>query len=83
MIMNLRPLYVAAITALTLLSLPATAQVSKAELETISMSDRVNTAIDELRFFDGVPSDTTIDKLYGTQTRSLLQTSQTFPTVGS
>jgi hypothetical protein len=38
--------------------------VSKAELESISIPNSVDTPIGELKFFDGVPSDTTIDKLY-------------------
>lgn len=41
-----------------------TAEVSKGILESISMPDKVETAIGELEFFDGVPNDATIYKLY-------------------
>ncbi|TWB87349.1 MULTISPECIES: DUF1254 domain-containing protein [unclassified Synechococcus] len=46
------------------LSHSAAAQVSKSELESISIPDRVETPIGELKFFDGVPTNATIDKLY-------------------
>ena len=42
----------------------AQAEVAKATAEAISMPDSVNTAIGSLEFFDGVPNDATIDKLY-------------------
>lgn len=64
--MNMRSLCFTAATALVLLPMShtASAQVSKAELESISMPDRVETPIGELKFFDGVPTDATIDKIY-------------------
>ena len=40
------------------------ADVSAAELESISIPDKVATAAGELEFFDGVPTDPTIDLLY-------------------
>ena len=49
---------------------PALAEVSKAELQSISIPDRVETPIGELNFFDGVPTDATIDKLYDNLDRS-------------
>ena len=64
--MKLRPQHLAILAALALLplSFSASAEVSKAELESISIPNSVDTPIGELKFFDGVPSDTTIDKLY-------------------
>ena len=64
--MYLRPLSFATVAALALLPLshPALAQISKAELESISIPDRVDTPIGELKFFDGVPTDATITKVY-------------------
>ena len=57
------------LTALSVLVLAAaagsaTAQVSPAELSSISIPDRVETAIGKLEFFDGVPSDATIATVY-------------------
>ena len=57
------------LTALSVLVLAAaagsaTAQVSPAELGSISIPDRVETAIGKLEFFDGVPSDATIATVY-------------------
>src|SRR5690606_24621481 len=48
------------------LPLPQTAcaEVSKAELESIGMPDTLETSIGTLKFFDGVPTDATIDKVY-------------------
>ena len=43
---------------------PATAQVSPAELDAISIPDTVETAIGKLEFFDGVPTDATIASVY-------------------
>ncbi|TYC62962.1 DUF1254 domain-containing protein [Marinobacter sp. BW6] len=43
---------------------PALAEVSKAELESISIPDRVETPIGVLEFFDGVPVGDTVDKVY-------------------
>lgn len=40
------------------------ARISKEALDAIAMPDKVETAIGELKFFDGVPNDATIDKLY-------------------
>lgn len=40
------------------------AEVSKGTLDAISIPDKVETSIGTLDFFDGVPSDVTIDKLY-------------------
>ncbi len=70
--MKLSTLSFAAIAALALLPLSqlASAQVSKAELESISMPDRLDTSIGELKFFDGVPTEATIDKLYDNLDRS-------------
>ena len=48
----------------------ASQKISKAELESISMPDRLDTSIGELKFFDGVPTDATIDKLYDNLDRS-------------
>ncbi|QDT00933.1 DUF1254 domain-containing protein [Adhaeretor mobilis] len=48
----------------------AHAQVSKETLESISIPDKVETAIGSLEFFDGVPSDATIDRLYDNLDRS-------------
>jgi hypothetical protein len=43
---------------------PAFGEVSTAELDAISIPDRVETAIGTLEFFDGVPTDTTVGTLY-------------------
>jgi hypothetical protein len=43
---------------------PASAAVSKAELESISIPDKVETPIGTLEFFDGVPVGDTVDKVY-------------------
>jgi hypothetical protein len=43
---------------------PASAEVSKAELESISIPDKVETPIGTLEFFDGVPVGDTVDKVY-------------------
>jgi hypothetical protein len=42
----------------------ATAQVSEEELASISTPDKVKTSIGELKFFDGVPTDDTVKKVY-------------------
>ena len=42
----------------------AFAQISKEAMDAIAIPDKVETAIGELEFFDGVPNDATIDKLY-------------------
>ncbi len=43
---------------------PVLAEVSKAELEAISIPDKVETPIGTLEFFDGVPVGDTVEKLY-------------------
>ncbi|MGX0879822.1 hypothetical protein ACSSV4_004536 [Roseovarius sp. MBR-154] len=43
---------------------PAFAEVSSAELDAISIPDRVETAIGTLEFFDGVPTDATVATIY-------------------
>jgi hypothetical protein len=48
----------------------AQAEVSKETLDSISIPDKVETAIGTLDFFDGVPSDASIDKLYDNLDRS-------------
>jgi len=45
-------------------ALPATAEVTEAELNAISIPDKVDTLIGTLEFFDGVPVGETIDKVY-------------------
>lgn len=54
--------------AISLAALSATtsvqAEVTPEELKTISIPDKVETAIGTLEFFDGVPTDVTIDTLY-------------------
>ncbi len=40
------------------------AEVTQETLESISIPDKVETSIGTLEFFDGVPSDATIDKVY-------------------
>ena len=42
----------------------AAAQVSKEELKSISTPDRVKTSLGTLKFFDGVPTDDTVKKVY-------------------
>jgi hypothetical protein len=44
--------------------LPASAEVTQAELDAISIPDKVETSIGTLEFFDGVPNGDTIDKVY-------------------
>ena len=43
---------------------PAHAQVSPQTLKSISTPNKVETPIGKLEFFDGVPTDATVDKLY-------------------
>lgn len=43
---------------------PALGQVSSAELDAISIPDKVETSIGTLEFFDGVPKDATVAKVY-------------------
>ncbi len=42
----------------------AAAQVSKEELKSISTPDKVKTSLGTLKFFDGVPTDDTVKKVY-------------------
>jgi hypothetical protein len=42
----------------------AAAEVSKQELKSISTPDKVRTSIGELKFFDGAPTDDTVEKVY-------------------
>ena len=42
----------------------AQAQVSPQTLKSISTPDKVQTPIGKLEFFDGVPTDATVDKVY-------------------
>ncbi|MDF7806927.1 hypothetical protein P4E94_05715 [Pontiellaceae bacterium B12219] len=48
----------------------AQAEVSKETLESISIPDKVKTSIGTLEFFDGVPTDATISKIYDNLDRS-------------
>ena len=63
---NPRPLAaLAAVAAFALPGMPlAQAQVTPQTLQSISMPNKVVTPIGQLEFFDGVPTDATIDKLY-------------------
>ncbi len=54
---------IASLVALTMPGLTM-AEVSKETLKSISIADKVETDFGALEFFDGVPSDATIDKLY-------------------
>ena len=47
-----------------LLALIASAQVTQETLDSISIPDKVETSMGALEFFDGVPTDATIDRLY-------------------
>ena len=49
---------------LSFIGLPASAEVTSAQLEAISIPDKVETAIGKLEFFDGVPTDATIATVY-------------------
>lgn len=51
-------------TIAVLLSTTAYAQVSQETLDAISIPHKVETSIGTLDFFDGVPTDATVDKLY-------------------
>jgi hypothetical protein len=42
----------------------AATEVSKEELKSISTPDKVKTFIGKLKFFDGVPTDDTVQKVY-------------------
>jgi hypothetical protein len=61
-------MFIRAILATTFLisfaGLPALAEVTQAELDAISIPDKVETSIGTLEFFDGVPNGDTIDKVY-------------------
>ena len=43
---------------------PASAEVGEAELDSISIPDKVETPTGTLQFFDGVPVGDTVDKVY-------------------
>jgi hypothetical protein len=59
------PLFQAAVVGMALSGMSiAHAEVTKETLESISIPDKVETSIGTLKFFDGVPTDATIDKLY-------------------
>lgn len=70
--MKIKPQRLAILASLALLpaSLTVMAEVSKAELESISIADTVDTPIGTLKFFDGVPTDATIATLYDNLDRS-------------
>ncbi len=54
-----------AVVALTWADMQAVqAQVSAETLKSISTADEVQTPVGKLEFFDGVPTDATVDKLY-------------------
>ncbi len=53
-----------ATAALALTSIPAQAQVSPETLKSISTADKVETPIGKLEFFDGVPTDKTVETVY-------------------
>ena len=56
---------VLAVTFLAFLTgLPVSAEVAPAELNAISIPDKVETSIGTLEFFDGVPTDATVEALY-------------------
>ncbi|WP_235015564.1 DUF1254 domain-containing protein [Oceanicoccus sp. KOV_DT_Chl] len=48
----------------------ANAEVSQKTLDSISIADKLETPIGNLEFFDGVPTDATINKLYDNLDRS-------------
>ncbi len=54
----------ASVFAIAIAMGPAFAEVSSAELEAISIPDKVETAIGTLEFFDGVPTDATVATVY-------------------
>ncbi|MEP2119773.1 MAG: DUF1254 domain-containing protein, partial [Bauldia litoralis] len=45
-------------------TLPASAEVTEAELDAISIPDKVETPIGTLEFFDGVPTGDTVQTVY-------------------
>jgi hypothetical protein len=53
-----------AFVSVVLIGQYAAADVSKEELKSISTPDKIKTPIGELKFFDGVPTDDTIKKVY-------------------
>lgn len=53
-----------AVAALALTSMPAQAQVSPETLKSISTANKVETPIGKLEFFDGVPTDKTVETVY-------------------
>ncbi len=56
--------FVTGVVTASLLAAGALGQVSKKALESISIPNRVETPIGTLEFFDGIPTDATIDALY-------------------
>lgn len=58
-------MYVAVGSSAVLSSNFGLAQIPKKTMDAIAMPNKVETPIGELQFFDGVPNDATIDKLYG------------------
>ncbi len=59
----IRPTVIGALT-LAVAAGPAAAQLSPVELGAISIPDNVETTIGKLEFFDGVPTDATINSVY-------------------
>jgi hypothetical protein len=59
-----RQLLLSATVLACLAGFPASAEVSKTELESISIPDKVETPIGTLEFFDGVPVGDTVAKVY-------------------
>ena len=61
-----KPMTLAIVAVVSVLSIGqfAAADVSKEELKSISTPDKVKTSIGELKFFDGVPTDDTVKKVY-------------------
>ncbi len=61
-----KPVTLAIVAVVSVLSIGqfAAADVSKEELESISTPDKVKTSLGVLKFFDGVPTDDTVQKVY-------------------
>lgn len=63
-----KPVALLSLSSAIMLALPisntAQAQVSAETLKSISISDKVDTSIGKLEFFDGVPKDTTVTAVY-------------------
>ncbi|UJF22724.1 DUF1254 domain-containing protein [Shewanella sp. OMA3-2] len=69
-ILNSLSIHIAVASLLLVGSSSVQAEVSKKTLESISIADTVETPIGTLEFFDGVPSDATINKVYDNLDRS-------------